>query len=230
MNRLVSLLSLVMLLSAATFSANAQVREANMSMSRGNNNALVLQLPNSDAKTVTKSWDDYIKKYKGKTKFDKKSNEYFTDDATIKEMSANTVDIYASFRQVGTATEMVIWFDLGGAFLNSQMHREGYPSGEKIVYEFALTVSKGMVEDELKEEQKKLGKLQDDMKSLEKDKAGFEKDIESAKKAIAQAEKEIEEAKLKINQNAQAQSNKKGEIEAQGNVVKTVEKKLKDLE
>ena len=72
MNRSVRLLSLFVLLLSLSFNAMAQVREANMSMSRGNNNALVLQLPNSDAKSVTKSWDDYIKKYKGKTKFDKK--------------------------------------------------------------------------------------------------------------------------------------------------------------
>ena len=81
-------------------------------------------------------------------------------------------------------SERVFKFNLGGAYLSSQQHPQGYPVAEKIVKEFALTVSKGLVEEELKAEMKKLKDIEDQKKDLAKDKGRLEKDIEGYKKDI----------------------------------------------
>lgn len=223
---------------AVSLISNAQIKEGNQSMSQGSNNALTIELIGTDAKNVSKSFEGFLKKYKGKTKFDKKTGEMFSDNALITELNGNnTTDVYAKFSQSGTNVIMTVWFDLGGAYLSSQMHAQQYPAAEKMLYAFAITVSRGLVEEELKKEQKKQKELEDQHKDLVKDQKNFEKDIENLKKdienykrKIAEAEQNIETTKNKIQETVKAQGSKMTEVDGQKEVVKAVEKKLKDLE
>lgn len=206
-----------------TFSTYAQVTETSRSMSQGKNNALTILLKRTDKKEIEKNLEKFLKKnYDGKTKRNKKSGEIFSDNSKIDKMSSNTVDIYAIVDEAGEDTQLTVWFDLGGAYLSSAIHTDRFPAGEKVLNDFALTVSKAQVEEELKSQKKSLGKLEGDLKDLEKDEKKLHKDIKEWEEKIAKAKKEIEEKQL-------AQKNKVKEIETQKQVVKDVETTLKKL-
>lgn len=200
----------------------AQIQEGASSMSKGTENAFSLELRSTNKKDVEKAWEKYIKKFKGKTKYDKKAEECFSDNAELENMSTNTVDVYSKVTPAGENTILTVWFDLGGAFLSSEMHGDKVNAAKNMMNEFALSVSVAQVEEELKEQQKLLKDLEKDQKGLEKDKSNLEDDIKKFEQKIA-------EAKEAIKQNLEAQKGKQVEIDAQKKVVQAVEDTLKKL-
>ncbi|MEL6863223.1 MAG: hypothetical protein AAFP19_02340 [Bacteroidota bacterium] len=216
-----TLLFVFTLASLNLFAQNdAQIVEAQLKMSQGENNAYTLLIKDSNAKELEKSWSKFMKRYKGKTKKDKKSGEYFTDNATIKEMSSNTVDVYARFNQEGKNTELTLWYDLGGAYLSSDRHEDKSPMANKMLNQFNNEVVKNSIKVTLAGQEKVLKSLNGDMKNLEKQQNSLEDEI-------AKCEKKIEEAKKKLAQNAKDQSAKAGEIKAQQTTVKGTQTLLK---
>ncbi len=201
----------------------AQILEEERSMSAGAQNSLTIELKNAQKKDVEKLWAKYMKKFKGKTKKDRKLNETFSDDATIEAMSMNTVDVYAKVSQGTDGSDITAWFDLGGAFLNSAEHAREYAEAEKMLLQFALNVAIFTTEEELDNEEDQLKKREKELKKLVSKKEQLLADIESFKAKIAQAEKDIE-----INESNQAE--KQNEIKAQQDVVDEVRQKLSDLE
>ncbi len=207
------------------FQINAQIEEGSRSMSQGSNNSLSLDIPDADTKLAKKVWSKYLKKVtkKGKTKNNRKLNEVFTDDTELTAIGgANTVDIYAKFNDVGDNVNVVVWFDLGGAFLNSEMHGDKYTEGEKFLMKFALEVVITKTEAELKEEEKEQKSLENKLKGLKKDRERYLATIEEAKRKIAEAEANIE-------QNIKDQEVTSDEIETQKGVVKSVKDRLEEL-
>jgi len=201
----------------------AQVSEGAYSMSEGNNNGLQMELPGADVKDVVDQWEEFTKKeFKQKAKKNK-SKELFSDDAEVKNFNTgNTVDVYANITGSESNSTITVWYDLGGAYLNSGTHSEDYVEAEKYMYKFALAFQKAMIEDELKEEEKSLKKIENDLDKLKKQKEGHEKDIEDYKK-------KIEEKISDIEQNVQDQAQTEADIETQKNVIKEVEERLREL-
>ena len=222
-------LSLILLSQLAWAQKGVAIREETRPMSKGSYNALVMDLPGTNVKQVEKAWKDYIGTYKGKTSYDKKSSETFTDDAIIKDMSDNTVDIHAKVSETTNGTQLHVWFNLGVTFLSSKDFPKQYPAGEKIVQQFATTVSTDLLESELKEQEKLLKNLEDDLKKLEKDKASEEKEIKSQQEAIKKAQEAISKAQTNIETNQKSQGEKKAEIEAQRKAVEKVKDDLKKI-
>lgn len=216
----VTLLLTFMIFSIATMFA--QVQEGSASMSKGSENAFSLELRSTNQKDVEKAWEKYIKGYKGKVKKDKKSGEFFADDSKIEDMSSNTVDVYSKVTPSGENTTLTVWFDLGGAYLNSSAHGDKVGIAEKMLNDFALSVSVAQVEEQLKEQEKVLKGLEKDQKGLEKDKSNLESDIKKY-------EQKIVEAKEAIVKNLEAQKNKQVEIETQKKVVSGIQSTLKKL-
>ena len=126
----------------------------------------------------------------------------------LKALSKNTIDIYAMSKPIKDSIQLIVWFDLGGAYLQSGMHPEAFQEAKKMIQDFGLSVSKAMIEDMLDSERKKLETLNSDLKDLAKDKKNYEDEILSL-------EKKIKEAKQKIEQNTQDQINKEMEIKTQ---------------
>jgi len=211
--RKITLLTTIFLFSAiATF---AQVTENEQYMSQGTYNCLSIELPTGSEKDAPKEWGKFFKKY-GKTKKNRKTDEYFTDDANIMGMSNNSVDVYTTF----SGNTMTAWFDLGGTYLSSSDN--GFATGEQILLDFGLHLKVLQVEDELEDEEKNIKNLQSDLKKLEKDKATLEKNIENWKAKIAQAEADIE-------QNIQEQETKTVQIGNQEVIVEQVKARLAEL-
>lgn len=216
------LLSCLALLTCLSL-CQAQIEEGNRSMSQGVHNALTLEIPNVTEKTVEKLWKKYIKEYDGKTKRNRKADEYFTDNAEIAAIGgSNTVDVYARIAESGDDVYITTWFDLGGSFLSSDDHPQAYTEAEKIMMRFAINVAQKLTQDELDEQLKKLKKLESRLNKLRNANDGYHRDIENAKKRIARAEANIVE-----NEEEQVTANE--EIEEQKEIVKEVQKRLNDL-
>ena len=73
--------------------------------------------------TELSSVQDSIKNFKGKLKYNRKIDEYFSDNAEIKDMSENAVDIISKVYDNGAeGTTVAIWFNLGVTYLSSEKY------------------------------------------------------------------------------------------------------------
>ncbi len=219
-----TILSLSAALLLFSISLVAQTSVERKTMSEGIYEATVIQIPGLEKKDVGDLWTDFLKDFYGvRTKYNRKTKEYFSDDADISAIGlGNTVDIYASIEERGDGTELSVWYDLGGAYMSAREHSDRHLEAEKILLRFGLEAAKEQVRMEIKDQEKALGGLEGDLKKLENDKERLEREIEKAQEAIARAEKGLEE-------NAQQQENKNAEIKAQEELIDATKRKLKDL-
>jgi len=197
------------------------VSEVNRTMSQGNKTGLVVEIGDIDEDLVEKLWKKFVKDYDGKTKYDRRSGEHFTDDAEIPNISNDVLDLYAVFTKMSDGAEVCLFIDLGGAYLNSAYHGDKYTEGEKFLMLFVKEVEKEKVKLELAAEEKALKELENELKRLKRANDNLHKEIEDAKAKIAKAEAGITE-----NEKAQSDSNTK--IAEQKAKIKAVEKKLGD--
>lgn len=198
---------------------NQPIKEMDKSMSHGAYNSFSTQLVGATKKVAEDEWKSFIKNYKGKTKKDRKSKEYFTDDAMITDLSDNAIDVYATFSNADTFTVATFWFNLGGAYLSTEMHPDRIPAAEGIIKAYAFEVNKQVARENVKVQEKHYKNLEKDLRGLEKDNAEYHEEIEEAKKKIAEMEQNIEA-------NNKAQADKKKEIKEQGVVVEKATKHL----
>ena len=206
-----------------------QIREETRNMSLGSFNCLVLDLPSTSKKDVIKLWEDHAKSFKAKkTSYNKKTDEIFSDDAILKEISPNTVDVYAKVNETATGTEISVWFNVGLNYLSSREFPQQYLGGEKVMRDFAGSLALELLEGELKTQEKALGNLESDLKKLEKDKSSKEKDIEDNRKAIQKAEENIKKLQEEVGANEVQQGSKKQEIDTQKTVVEDIKAKIRD--
>ena len=216
--KILKTLTFLIVASFTTLSTQAQVSEQAKTMSHGTQNALILSLPDADDRMIEKLWKSYIKEY-GKVKKNRKSKELYSNNAKIPSISGSTtVDIYAT----ATDGQLIAYFDMGDAFLNSQAHGDSYKAAELFLTEFGHEVRREQIREEIKNEEKALKKLGSELSRLEKNKDGYHKDIERAKEKIAQAEASIE-------QNIIDQENKNTEIKLQEELVVKVQRKLEQV-
>ncbi len=200
-----------------------QVREETRYMSQGNNKALVIQIPEADPKLVSKLWKKYLREYDGKLKKGK-DEEYFVDDADIPGIGlGNTIDLYSKIEENSQGAELTVWFYLGGAYLQSDMHPERFEEGKRFMEQFALMVQKELIKQELKEQESQLKELENELDKLKRDNERYHQIIE-------EAEKRIEQAKEDIRNNEKAQMDAEKAIEQQREKVDMVKDKLKKID
>ncbi len=224
MKRIVTLCT--MLLAILTLRVNAQadiaVNEILQYMSKGEQTGFEFEIPEANSKTVTAAWKKLMKKYKGKTISSKKSPEIFTDNALIKDVSENTVDVYARIIDSKNGTTVLAFVDLGGTFVSSDEHSAQFTALENVFRKFGLSQAKKVVELQLEAEEKQLKELEKDFSSLVKEKEGYIKNIEDAKALILQREQDI------VN-NEENQTTKQEQIEIQKEIINTVQEKLSEF-
>lgn len=211
------------LISFSGFAQKIKVKESNESIGEGSHNAVTVTLYGVNPSDAEDEFKSFMKKYDGKRS--SKGGAVFIDNALIKEMGTNTVDVYgkANGKKGDAEITFIVAFDLGGAFLNSSEHKDQYKAAEKIVKDFAINTVKNAVEEQLKDAQKVQSKLEDDQKDLEKENKSLVSDIEDYKEKIKKAEDNIVKNKA-------AQDKKKADIETQKKAVGDIDTKLKSVD
>ncbi|HNW98880.1 MAG TPA: hypothetical protein PKK00_10765 [Bacteroidales bacterium] len=207
---------------AFSFNLNAQeikVKEEKEKIAEGTNPVLTVMIYEADESMVEKSWKELMKDYNAKVS---NKSEIFADNASITDMSQNTVDVYAYTKKEDDGIKLIVAFDLGGAFVSSSTHSSAYNVAEKIVKKFAVDVSKKAIQKKVDAALAKQKDLEDELASLKKKNEKLHGDIEDYKKKITEAESDISD-------NEKAQVEKTKEIEDQTKAVKEVQEKLDDV-
>lgn len=217
-------LYILTLLFLFSYTLQAQISSDRKTMSEGVYEALVIQIPGLNKKITSKLWTDFIKDfYSSRSKYNRKTKEYFTDDADIAGIGqGNTIDIYTSIEEKSDGSELSMWVDLGGAFLSRSEHGDRYVEAEKMLIRFGLEGAKEKIRLDIEDQEKMLKGLGRDLEKLATAKERYESDIEKAKKMIAEAEQGITD-------NAVLQESKNKEIKTQEDLIETTKKKLNDL-
>jgi vacuolar-type H+-ATPase subunit I/STV1 len=209
-----------MIFAFAVSAQKIKVNEDNEKIGGANNPVLTVIINGADQTTVEKAWKNLMKDYGAKVTY---KSEIFAQDATFKDMSSKTVDVYAVAEiEKDGSVKLTAAFDLGGAFVSSANDANKYKVAEKIVRDFAVDVSKTAVADKLSDEKKKQKGYEKDLSDLQKRKEKLEKEIEDYKNRIAENEKEIES-----NKTDQEKTSK--QIDDQKTVVSDIQKNLDDI-
>lgn len=168
----------------------AQVSEEEKAMSQGIHNAVVVNIPTTTTKVAEKVWKSYAKQFKGKTKKNKKAEEWKTTAGKIAEIGGTeSLTVYAQIQSNNEDVELSLWIPMPEGYLSSTDYPEAYQEAEKILNEYALEVKIETVKQELNGAEKTLGKSEKDLKKLKKDNEGYHKDIKNAEKEIENSEK-----------------------------------------
>ena len=191
-------------------------------MSLGEKTGVEVAIVDASPEMVEKDWQKFMRQYKTKAKKPKKSDEIFADDATIENMSNNTVDVYAKVNPTTYGSKLTVFFNLGGSFVSSQEHEVAFGVAKMMLHEFAVQEAAKVVDIELDNQQDVLKDLNKELDKMLKSKSKSFKEVEKAKALIAQREKDIEEAERAINV-------KQEQIEIQKEILKTLEIKLQNL-
>ncbi|MGK0366214.1 MAG: hypothetical protein ACI85O_003287 [Saprospiraceae bacterium] len=208
--------STLLLLSFAFFMANSlnaqvipAIDKSAKVMSMGAKSAFTVVYEGTDEKTVESQWGKIMKSYKGKVNKNK-AKELFSDDVQLKDLSTNTVDVYATVSKDKSSdnTILSVWFDLGGAFLNEIDHPSQSVAVKSMIDQTSLRVGAARTEDVLEAEEDTLKNMNKDLEKMIKEKENGLKDIKDAKELIAKTE-------AMIKGNEKNQETKKVEIQGQ---------------
>ncbi|PCJ64578.1 MAG: hypothetical protein COA58_12630 [Bacteroidetes bacterium] len=220
MKNITLLLLSFLIISPSIFAQIGKVNEISAKMSEGTNRGFKVLIPETNKKEVLKAWSRLMKDYEAKTEKVKKYDDYRSMNASIPSVSDRPIVVYAIFQETPEGVYLKSFFDLGGAYLNRDLHKEQAAAAQKLLKTFATSVAKATIESKVKQETKKLEKLEKEQKGLVKSKEGYEKDIKNAKETIEKREKSITE-------NATKQAGKMKEIGEQKKVTEQIKAKLK---
>lgn len=223
MKKLFNLSTWLMLLLPMTSLLAQNIQENERTMSQGSKPGFSMNIDDLDTKEAERLWIDYLKDSKAKTKKDRRTNEIFADDASIPAINSNLMDIYATFTERGKQTEIIVWVDLGGAFLGRRQHPDKIAAFEQWLGEFARRTRVRKVELELESEELV---FKDQKKEFDK----LVKEEERLKKEVADAEQRINQAKKELEVNNANQNNRRQEMERQQMKIQEVEAKKKRVE
>jgi hypothetical protein len=201
----------IVLISCISYAQNALETEA--VIAGGKRNAIVVSIPKADQKTIEKEWKNLMKKYKADVTV---KDEIFANNAIIKSITDNSMDVYARVDVVKDGeVQLIVAFDLGGYYLSSMQQPELYKEAKKMIEKFAKDQSKTAYKDYLQNEEKILSDLERERKKLENQVANMQKQNEDYQKKIKDNEQ-------KIRDNQTAIENKTKEIDNQDQKVKSI--------
>lgn len=198
-----------------------EVQESKEKMSLGVNNCLKVYIPEAAKEDVDRDLLKYMKNYNSKG--DSKKTEYFYDNAEIKAFGNNLVDVYAQTEQKAGGVELKVFFDLGGAFLNSSNHPDQYKAAEDIIRKFAREEAVATVGIQIAAAQKLLDVKIKEYDNLVRQDSALSKKIRDSQAIIKQAE--TDQKAVRVNQDT-----KKKDMEIQQQQMEGLKSKQAGIE
>ena len=215
-------------ISTNSWGQKIKISQSSEKIGGGRNNALTVMIFEVKDNEVLKEWKSLIKGYGGKV------SSKFADNVSIPSISENTIDIYTTAVKEKDNTILIVGFDLGGAYLSSG--HSGYKSAERILYDFAVMMTKKGVARLLKGAEKILAKSEKNFEQLIKDNEklhknieGLHQDIERYKDQIEGAKKDIKQTEKDIVSNLDDQKKAKAEVEEKKKIVQKVADRQKNV-
>ena len=206
----------LMLFTFTTSLVAQSVSEEKVSLSLGSQPCYKVEVTGVDAKIAEDVWEEYVKKYDGKVKKNKKAKEWLSEKVVLSGLNKNApVDVYFKIDERKDLVITSIAVDRGDAFVGSMNTPEDAKMLETIAFNYGVALKKKGIEKEMKEQEKMLEDLRKDLEKLEKKNAGYHDDIKDAQEKIRKAEENIVE-------NLKEQDTKREEIDRQIKAVEEV--------
>ncbi len=173
------------------------IREENVDMSKGNQPAYIVMIPQSNMKNVLKSW---TKKIKQNTKSKVKQNgaEHSIQGTLITEIYSDPINIYSAVIQVDSSVKLISMYEVDSVFFSPNVNdshidnERTYQGIKNFIYGFALEEYKNSVGEELKMESNTLKDLANQLEKLEKQNTNYHKNIATNEQNILKSESELE--------------------------------------
>ncbi len=216
------LLLITIAIYCAPISSFAQIEEGEQSFKKGSFNSFYVTLSNIDQETVEEEWMKFMKNYKSKGKKNKDTNEMFSDNAEIRGMSNNSIDVTAVAHQVEGNVVLKVWFDLGGAYLNTQEHPDNVPFATKMLERFTKIIVLISEEKELERQKNIKNDMKKETDKLKNEISNIKSDIEKLKAKLTEKETELDTTTLILEQKTE-------KLNAQKEVVRAIKAKIEEL-
>lgn len=207
-----------------SWSAVAQeMRDGVKSMSAGVQHAVYTDIAGVTEELVNDTWKEYIKKYGGKHKWNRKAKELFSEGVMLSNISSEPINLYAASIEGGSSVQFILWLQSpDGTFYTQERLLSQQENLQNLLTHFELEVKREDLRAIIKDEEKLYNKQESDLKKLEKSKERLHKDIEDAQEKIKKSEAEIE-------QNIKDQELSRQQIKSQQDKLEALRKKLSNL-
>ncbi|MBI5218798.1 MAG: hypothetical protein HY958_07705 [Bacteroidia bacterium] len=213
MKKFIFTYGLAIMLSPLFAQSKIEVKEQTEDIGGASHNALVVKIFQCKEEDVMKEWKSIMKGYDAKISWKK---EMFADNASIKDVSDNTVDVHSKAEATPEGDiNFIAGFDLGGAYLSSTQHPKEFKAAKRIVADFAKDLSEKGFKQRIKLEEKALGALTLQKDFTIKENENLQRDIENFKEKVAKAEE-------KIKANTEALKLKEQEITGQQKLLESI--------
>lgn len=197
------------------------VYEVNETFSNGTNPAYSVDIYENSLDEVRYAWKKNMNSYKADRLSGKK--QITALKVRMPALSPNPVHIYAISQDLGYRhVKLTVAFMVDSIYVNKARASEN-ETCKKFVYDFASQITKQGINNQIKAEQKKQGKMERAYKDLEEDNTGLNKDIVDYQNKIKKAESDIEKNKSKTE-------SKKIEIEKQKETMLMLKDKLEKVQ
>ncbi len=153
-----------------------------------------LQIPiySGDLLIIGKNWKKYLRsELRRRTQYlsGPSGDYYFTDDAYVPRLSANTIDLYAEMVpfEDGEGLFLNVFFDLGGAFLSQTSHPDMYIEAATMLEDFAVSESVKASETRLLLEEERLFLLKAERDELRQKESQIQAEINELNEQLEKA-------------------------------------------
>lgn len=190
---------------------------------------ILAEIPEADIDNVKKEWAKFIKR-KTKSIVEVSKVGPYIIGTQIEEISDNPSDVYSAINKSDYGVNLLAVFKSEGEFLTEEQFPDKYFSSKSVINEFALSMYRDAVKEDIKEEKKV-------MKSLEKELSKYQKQNEKKHKSIKSNEIDILSTEKTIEQNLQdedfaierIQEQKKKMSTLSGEPKKEVSRQIKEI-
>ncbi|NPA34133.1 MAG: hypothetical protein GXO48_04285 [Chlorobi bacterium] len=197
-----------------------QIKEGTYSMSKGTQPGFEIVLPGVDEKVAREEIKKWMNQFKGKT--GTKKGEIYSDNAIIPEISDHPVDIYAVVKKTKDGSVVYVFFDLGGAFLNPNDHKDKFNIAKRMLDKLGKNLVRADLEAKIKEVEK-------DIKNAEKELNALKKQQEKLENKIKECEKTIKESKEELKETTKQQEEVTKQLQRKQQHLKELQEKLKNI-
>jgi len=175
-----------------TAQEKVEVAHKTVSISLGDHPAYIVEIPESDYKTVTNDWKKIIRQ-NTKSKVEEVGGEYIIKGTLINKISQDPINIYSTVIHSDTTVKIIAVYEIDSAFFyldkenKTVQNEKTHQHIQHFMRDFAIEQYKDFVADDLSDAEKQL-------KSLNKSLKNISNDIESEQKKIKQNEQDIKDS------------------------------------
>ncbi len=213
--------SIFLLLAVFVSAQKVITKEITTTFDKKQANAFQVNISYTKFDDVEKALEDFFKnknaKYKPKKGFAK------VEEVTILEIENTPITVYAKLDKVGDEqSNLIMAFEGLGGFLSSTENATVAANAQKVMYNFAYSLTKKGLTKHIEEETKLNADLLKDKEKLVKEKSSLTEEIEKAKKVIEESGKELE----KVNAELESQNAK---VEKSTTTLSTLKSKMAEI-